>query len=535
MSVPGLLAPVNYQGRKLVDGGLVDNVPIQEVKDRCQADVVIAVNVGSPLLKAEEVGSLLTVSAQMVNILTEQNVTRSLALLGSGDILIQPDLAGISAGDFPRHAETADRGRVAAEAMAARLQHLSQPQEKYLAWWEGIEVTSRVSPRIDAIEVDGLKKVNPAMVERYLHVKQNDKVRPAEINRDLLRMYGDGYYENIDYQVLSQRERNILRVLPIEKSWGPDYLRFALNLESNSTQGATFGLRVAYHKTWLNALGGELITNVDLGNHNGIGINFYQPIDPAQHYFVDASVGVGETHTRLFVDEKQVADYRDVLGSMGASVGANVGLLGQIRLGWIERKRSYSLEIGDPSLPDGDLKYGGYRASLDFDQLNALYFPSAGWSAKLGYFDSARADYSRLDAEVRGVFSVSDTVFNASASFSGSPRGELPIYDAAAMGGFLNLTAFAKNQIIGDNIAYLGIRGEQIIGRLPLGLRGDMRVGVALEAAQVGKRFLSTGHDQVYDSLAFYLGGETPFGPTYVGAGYSSSGVANLFLFVGVP
>ncbi|MDD2743587.1 MAG: patatin-like phospholipase family protein [Rhodocyclaceae bacterium] len=535
MSVPGLLAPVNYQGRKLVDGGLVDNVPIQEVKDRCQADVVIAVNVGSPLLKAEEVGSLLTVSAQMVNILTEQNVTRSLALLGNGDILIQPDLVGISASDFPRHAETADRGRVAAEALTTRLQQLSQPRENYLAWWEGIEVTSRVSPRIDAIEVVGLAKVNPAMVERYLQVKQNDKVRPSEINRNLLRMYGDGYYENIDYQVLSQRERNILRVLPIEKSWGPDYLRFALNLESNSTQGATFGLRMAYHKTWLNSLGGELITNVDLGNNNGIGVSFYQPIDPAQRFFVDANVGIGETHTRLFVDEKQVAEYRDAQGAMGASVGANVGLLGQVRLGWIERKRSYSLEIGDPSLPDGDLKYGGYRATLDFDQLNALYFPSAGWSAKLGYFDSAGADYSRLDAEVRGVFSIEDTVFNASASFSGSPRGHLPIYDAAAMGGFLNLTAFAKNQIIGDNIAYVGVRGEQIIGRLPLGLRGDMRVGVAVEVAQVGNRFLSTGRNQVYDSLAFYLGGETPFGPTYVGAGYSSSGVANLFLFVGVP
>jgi NTE family protein len=535
MSVPGLLAPVDYQGRKLVDGGLVDNVPIQEVKDRCQADVVIAVNVGSPLLKAEEVGSLLTVSAQMVNILTEQNVTRSLALLGNRDILIKPDLEGISAGDFPRHAETADRGRMAAEAMTASLQRLTQPKEKYLAWWKGIEVTERVSPRIDAVEIVGLGKVNPAMVEQHLHVKQNDKIRPAEINRDLLRMYGDGYYENIDYQVLTQRERNILRVLPIEKSWGPDFLRFALNLESDSAQGATFGLRAAYHKTWLNSLGGELITNVDLGSNNAIGVNYYQPLDPAQRFFVDAYAGYGQTRTRLYVDEKKIAEYRDVLGHLGASVGANVGLLGQIRLGWVERKHSYSLEIGDPALPDGDARYGGYKASLDFDQLNALYFPSAGWSAKLGYFDSAEANYSRLDAQVRGVFSISDTVFNASVSFTGSPRGQLPFYDAAAIGGFLNLTAFAKNQIVGDNIAYAGVRAEQIIGRLPLGLRGDMRVGVALEAAQVGMRYLSPVRNELYDSLAVYLGGETPFGPAYIGAGYSTSGVANLFLFVGVP
>jgi NTE family protein len=110
MSVPGLMSPVEIKGEKLVDGGLVDNVPIGEARERCQADIVIAVNVGSPLLKADEIGSLLSVSAQMVNILTEQNVSRSLATLKPTDIYIKPDLEGISAGDFKRTSETADRG-----------------------------------------------------------------------------------------------------------------------------------------------------------------------------------------------------------------------------------------------------------------------------------------------------------------------------------------------------------------------------------------------------------------------------------------
>ena len=81
MSVPGLMAPLEYRGRKFVDGGLVDNLPVQEVRDRCGAQVVIAVNVGSPLLKASEISGLLSISAQMVSILTEQNVTQSLAKL----------------------------------------------------------------------------------------------------------------------------------------------------------------------------------------------------------------------------------------------------------------------------------------------------------------------------------------------------------------------------------------------------------------------------------------------------------------------
>ena len=88
MSVPGLLAPLDYRGRKLVDGGLVDNVPIREVRERCGADIVIAVNVGSPPLPPEQVTGLLGITAQMVVLLTEQNVTTSLATVRATDIVI---------------------------------------------------------------------------------------------------------------------------------------------------------------------------------------------------------------------------------------------------------------------------------------------------------------------------------------------------------------------------------------------------------------------------------------------------------------
>lgn len=536
MSVPGLLAPVEYQGRKLVDGGLVDNVPIAEVRERCKADVVIAVNVGSPLMKAEEVGSLISVSGQMVNILTEQNVTRSLALLTARDIYIKPDLEGISAGDFPRHAETADRGRVAAEALVPVLQGLGQPEASYLAWWQGIEVRSRVSPRIDTVEVVGPKRVNPAAIERHLHLRPGSTIRPSEINRDLLRMYGDGYYESVDYTVLTQRDRNILRVMPIEKSWGPDYVRFALNLDADSAKGATYGLRAAYHKTLINNLGGEVVGSVEVGNNNAVAVDYYQPVDPAQHYFFETNALLARTAWNIFQNDRRVAIYSMRDTALRVSAGINVGLLGQIRLGWLERNRRAELDTGDPSLPTGDKTFGGLKATLDFDQMNRMYFPTSGWAAKLSYFDSPQANFSRLDAETRAAFSWRDSVISGRLAYTGSPLGRLPIYDAAALGGFLNMTAYAKGQILGDDMSYVGVRAEHIIGRLPLGLRGDMRLGAALEAARIGFRYTEAQDSgRMLNSLSLYLGGETPFGPAYLGAGYSTNGVANVFLFVGVP
>lgn len=535
MSVPGLLAPVEHRGRKLVDGGLVDNVPIGEVRERCRADVVIAVNVGSPLLKAEEVGSLLTVSSQMVNILTEQNVTRSLATLRPGDVYIKPDLEGIGAGDFERHGESADRGRAAAEAVRRQLARLAASAADHAAWWRGIEVRSRVSPRIDEVQIVGLDKVSPAVVERHLHVEPGQTIRPANINRDLLRMYGDGYYESVDYTVLSQRDRNILRVMPVEKSWGPDYLRLAVNVQADNSQGSTFGLRLGYHRTWLNSLGGELLVTGDVGSVNRLGINLYQPLDAAQRFFVETTAGVEQSRLNVFQNDRRIAQYQATESGFGVHLGTNVGLLGPLRLGWVQRHRFFDLDIGAPSLPSADQKFGGWKVGLDFDQFDRMYFPTRGWAAQVGYFESPQMNYARADIDLKGAFALGKNVFNAHLRYTGSPHGELPVYDAGMLGGFRNLAAFAPNQIVGDDIRYAGLRSERIIGRLPLGLRGDMRLGLAFEAARVGLRYTESKRNGVLDSTSIYVGGETPFGPTYLGFGYSTSGVSNLFLSIGTP
>ncbi len=414
------------------------------------------------------------------------------------------------------------------------LQHLSQPEPVYLAWWKGIEVTSRVSPRIDEVEIIGLKRVSPELVQRYLHATNGSTIRPTEINRDLLRMYGDGYYESVDYTVLTQRERNILRVTPIEKSWGPDYLRLALNLETSTNSPATFGLRAAYHKTLLNSLGAEFISSVDVGFTNRLLFDFYQPLDRAQRFFVSAAAGAQQSHMDIYLDDKRVANYATREVGAGIYAGMNIGLLGQVRLGWLERDRSFELDTGMRSLPNLSARFGGVRATLDFDQFDRMYFPTRGWSSRIQYFDSREAGYSRLDAEAMAAVSFGDTVFNGRLAYTGSPNGQLPTYDAASLGGFRNMSAYAKGQIIGDDISYVGIGTEQIIGRLPLGLRGDMRLGIMLEAARAGFRYTEQENTGTLNSLAVYLGGETPFGPSYLGLGYSTSGNYNFFLSVGV-
>jgi NTE family protein len=117
----------------------------------------------------------------------------------------------------------------------------------------------------------------------------------------------------------------------------------------------------------------------------------------------------------------------------------------------------------------------------------------------------------------------------------GSPRGQLPLSDAARLGGFLNLTGFANGQLIGDEVSYAHVRAERIIGSLPLGLRGDMRLGLALEAGKVAQPYTRQKREGWLGGVAVYLGGETPVGPVFLGIGRASGGSVNAYLVIGAP
>ncbi len=534
MSVPGLMAPLEYRGRKLVDGGLVDNLPVQEVRDLCGADIVIAVNVGSPLLAASEISGLLTVSTQMVSILTEQNVTQSLAKLKTSDIYIKPDLTGLTAAQFERSDEAADRGRTAAQAATA-LAALSVDTQSYAQWQGRWAPRSKEQSTVDSIEISGLKTVKPAAVERYLEQKTGEGLNVAQLNRNLLRAYGDGYYERVDYAVARQGDRNLLRITPVEKSWGPDYLRLGLNLNSTLTGRSTYSLRAAYQKTWLNSFGAELLTTAELGSNTGVSTEFYQPLDPAQRYFVYSAATVRRENLALFIDDLRISDYRNAMARLDLAAGTNVGMTGQIRLGWRHERQTVDIETGLPILKSDPLHTNGWLASWETDQKNQLHIATTGWSGKASWFESSAGDYNLLNLNLEGSYQFKDWVLGLRGSYAGSTYGSLPVQQMGRLGGFLNLSGFANDQLLGDRVSYGHLRAERILSRAPTGLSGDLRMGFAMEFGKVADPVSEPRRSGLLNSTVIYVRGETPFGPAYIALGQSSSGPVNAYFFIGTP
>ncbi|OIJ44055.1 patatin-like phospholipase family protein [Massilia timonae] len=534
MSVPAVLAPVAYKGRYLVDGGLVDNLPVLEARERCQADVIIAVDVGSPLLQPQQVQSLASVSLQMINILTEQNAQASRAQLGPGDIYIQPDLKGITAADFGKFREGAARGKAAAEAVAPQLARLALPAADYAAWASRLRGPAPSAPLIDGVQIAGLRHVNPVLVREHLDIAPGRPLDTARLEDGLARVYGEGDFESVDYALLGTRARRILQVTPTEKSWGPDYLRFGVDLQASNKEN-DFALRAAYHRKWLNRFGGEWLTGVQIGERAILFTQFYQPIEARQRFFVQPALAVARDRLNVYQDDSRIAEYR--LRSRGASLGlgVNAGTVGQLRLERTVREIDATVETGAATLPAGDSTLRGWQLVADLDQLDSAFFPSRGWSARAAWFRHDHGNYSRLATELRAARVWGPYVINGRLHYTGSTSGRLPLADAAALGGFLNLSGYVRNQVLADDVRFASLRGEKIIGRMPLGLHGDLRIGLSLEAGSARNRFTETRLDGWQAAASLYLGGMTPLGPLYFGAGLAQGGRSSLYLFIGLP
>lgn len=537
MSVPGLMSPVKYEGLSLVDGGLVDNVPIAEVTDLCRPDVVIAINVGSPLLKAEDIdASPLSVTAQMINLLTEQNVTKSLSLLRPGiDIYIQPDLEGITAADFERSDDTIVRGYAAATAVQGKLQSLALSASDYAVWLRRMARSDAPQLKLDAVETDGLDTEQARLFTAQMRNKAGSALDVKALEQDLLLAYGEGRYSNLAYQLARSDDKNILRLYPTEKPWGPNFLRSGLNFAWGSRDDARYNIRLAYQMTQLNRSGGELLLTGQLGADNLLGINWYQPLEAGQPWFAETSGLLSGQTVDLYQAGQAQGRFNTEFSEINTGLGLNLGRYGVLKSGLLLRNQKVSTRIGSDSLlpADRSSSTSAWFALADLDRFNSPYFPTEGWRARL--MQTQSGDYGKLDGSYSQALGFGTYVITGRLAFTHANKGVLPLSDAAALGGVNNLSGLAYKQLLGSDMRYLGLRSEKIISQMPLGLRGDLRLGLSLEGGSMAQRYSETQGSGLVRSASVYLGGETLLGPVYLGLAKASDNAARVFLFIGNP
>ena len=541
MSVPGAVAPAEFGGMMLVDGMLTSNLPVQTAR-AMGADIIIAVNVGTPLLKREELTSILGVTGQMLSILTEQNVQASLASLKSTDILISPELGDFSTGDFDHLAKITPIGEAGARKVADRLAQLSLPAAEYAALRNRqlVAVAPDLKP-VDEIRFDNLQRVNPQTAMAVMATEPGKPIDQPTLDRDMRRLYGTGYFEHVNYRLHEDSGQRVLAVEAVEKSWGPDYIRFGLGLSSDFRGDAYFDLVASYRKTWLNSLGAEWRTDVQLGYDPYLVSEFYQPLNARGALFIAPRISISDTTTNLYQGNNLIARYQVGSRLAGVDLGAQFGQSAELRLGVLAGAMTPELQIGPSSLapPASSVQQGALRARLQFDQLDNAHFPRAGSFVEVNVFDSskqlgAQDDYLKWYVDGTTAYSMGEHTFNFYAKFGGgSGSNPLPTYDQFQWGGFLQQSGYATGQLYGQDLKFARAMYYRRV------LRGSILDGayggLSIEAGKVGNQLVPGNTDGLLVSGAAFIAADTPLGPAYLGYGHARSGNSSFYFYLGRP
>jgi NTE family protein len=524
MSIPLVFAPVEWEGRRLADGLIVNNLPI-DVAKAFGAAVVVAVDAGSPRLEPEDYESALGVASQVSDVLTRR---RYQDFAAEADVLVRPDLGDHSTTDYSGFEALIERGHEAMKGslpeIRARLAAagvLDLAPRPATAAGPGLE-----GARIAAVRVVGNERVSEHLARRTFNIpvgrgylmgrglRAFDKIAASELfDRTWLEFEPAAGGVDILLRVKDappNRAEIGLRYSEWEKARG------SIRLRNQNTLG--FGERL---ELLLGAGDAESVVEVSLSGDRllvtGLG------------YRVSGSTG--RDKPRFFAEDGEEINRarfdRDGVDLALRAALERWGLVeAGVRLGRVTPRPRGGLDV--PEVTD---QQGALFARVVADTLDDLAWPERGrrlavsgeWS--LGGLGAER-EFWRAQAEGRVGRRLGQRFVAQVDAFAGLSGRDLPVYDWYRLGGVTLVPGFRHEELKG---------AQALAGALSVRYRifGQLRL---LGRAGAGNVFERTG-DVSVDGLRWGVGAgvyhPSPIGPVSFELGVRDDGGALATLSVG--
>jgi NTE family protein len=547
LSAPGVFAPVEADGRLLVDGGLSSNLPI-DVAREMGVDVLIVVDCGFPLLERNKLQSVATVSNQMLAILIRHNTSAQLKSLTERDIVIDPALGDFSSLDFGDHERAMRLGEEAARGALQRLQALSVPAADF----ERI-VAARSTVRTDLPKIKFLR-VEPGS-ERYagaieaLFGDQIGKVANAErLEKRVNELYGQGNLEIFDYRLMQNdplpgdAPEYGLALTTRRNSWGPNYLRFGLQLQNDFEGNSSFNAAARGTLAEITKYGGEWVWDLQIGEDPRVATEIYLPVGYRSRWFVSPHAQF-QIRTLPLADENEhiVAEYRVRSTDYGLDLGRELGNYGEIRVGAGRSFGEARVRVGDPLLPPSEFDAHNLFAQFRYDTLDDVNFPKRGASFELEWQGERDANGTSRSADLLQFDQLFAHSWGRNTAILWTTAGTRLDNDVDvvrsffSLGGFLNLSGVAPETLVGPHFAIVrGIYYRQV-GRG--GRQGfldvPVYVGASIEQGDVWDSRRDMSFDSARTNGSVFLGLDTLLGPVYFATGFDEGGGSAYYLFLG--
>jgi NTE family protein len=546
LSAPGVFSPVDSEGRMLVDGGLSSNLPI-DVAREMGVDILIVVDCGFPLIERSKLDSVATVSNQMLAILIRHNTAMQRKTLTDRDVVIDPSLGDFSSLDFTEHQKAMDIGEAAARGAQERLAKLSIP----VADFERI-VAARSRVRSNPPEIKFLR-VEPGS-ERYTGAIQalfgdqvGKTVDDRKLGKRVSELYGQGNLEILDYRVVP--EETVPGVEPDyglalttrRNSWGPNYLRFGLQLQNDFEGNSSFNAAARGTLAEITKYGGEWLWDVQVGETPRVATEIYLPVGYRSRWFVAPHAQFQVRTLPLADDDERIlAEYRVRSTDYGLDLGRELGNYGEIRIGAGRSVGEARVRVGNPLLPPSSFDAHNYFAEFRYDSVDDVNFPRHGGSFSIGWNgeregngDSSSSNLLLFDQQYAHSWGRNTAIFWTTAGTRLDSDVSI-VRSYFALGGFLNLSGITPETLVGPHFAIARGIYYRRVGEGGQGfLNVPVYVGASIEEGNVWDSRSDISFSSARTNGSLFIGLDTLLGPVYFATGFDDKGGSAYYLFLG--
>lgn len=542
MSAPGVFAPVERDGKLLVDGGITENLPV-EIARAMKVDVLIVVDVSFPLYASEELTSPIEITNQAFAILIRGRTREQRALLGPNDIVIEPPLGRFASADFTRVPQALSAGERGARDQAASLRKLALSPDDYVRYLATRNPRNASLPTIQFVRADPRSMEYDALVKATMNNLVGKPLDSDRVRSQLSSLYALDRFESIDYNLIEEDGRSGLELDLKRKSWGPNYVRFGLNLEDNFEGTSRYNAALRFTATELNPLGAEWLTDIQIGDNPKLFTELYQPLSLASRYFIAPSIDFEERSVFQLGGDRQdlLAEYRVRTLQGGLDLGREISNWGEVRFGMRRGTGRSRVLIGDPTLPVNEFDRGGYFARFSYDRLDSIFFPRHGQQFEFQW----RGERESIGSEEN--LNAFETSWLVARSFDrhtfifwlegGTTRdAELARPENFySLGGFLNLSGLPSGYLAGPHYGIGRLIYQRRVGRGGAGvLDFPAYAGLSFEAGNAWLESSDASFGDLRKNFSVFFGVDSPLGPVYLATGYDAEEREKAFyLFLG--
>jgi NTE family protein len=544
MAVPGAFGPVHHDGKVLVDGGIVDNVPI-DVARQMGVDHLIVVDVGQPLAPAESVKTSIDVLIQMISGLMRDRTAASLQKIGPDDVLLRPQLGELTNAGFLQAASGIDAGETAAEAIVASLRKFSVSEAEYTAWRQHQLRRPALDPRISFVKVNEDSSATSAYIRDRITAESGKPFDIDAFENDISGAFGRGTYDVISYRLTTDEAgRTGLEVSPVDSSLGRTIFRLGLQVSDDFDGRDDYQLNLEGRVTGLSSKGAEWRTLVGLGRLSGFATDYYLPFAERGNWFVDPGVGYSALNQPVVINSDAIrdftlAEYRVESWFGELRVGRDFSDRFRLSAAAVRGQDNARLKIGDLDLPRTQFaNLGGLSFAALWDSLDNVRFPNHGTRAELSYTSYDRHLGSDEDGNLlrfafdTALSSGANTVLlGARASVS---KDQVDAFQTqSSLGGLAYLSGLGERELLDNQqmllraIYYRRLNQGTSFLSVPTYLAGT------LEGGNVWQDYDDVSLDDLIGAASVFLGVDLPIGPLQLGYGRTFDGRGAFYLTFG--